>query len=83
MCIVYRVLNKKLIPDRYPLPRIDDILDELGKAKYFSILDLYSGFHQIPLEKPSRKWTTFSTQIDSFQWKVLRFGLNVAPNSFA
>ena len=83
MCIDYRLLNKKLIPDKYPLPRIDDILDELGRAKYFSILDLYSGFHQIPLEKSSRKLTSFSTQRGSFQWKVLPFGLNVAPNSFA
>lgn len=83
MCIDYRLLNKKLIPDKYPLPRIDDILDELGKAKYFSILDLYSGFHQIPLEKSSRELTSFSTQKGSFQWKVLPFGLNVAPNSFA
>lgn len=82
MCIDYRMLNKKLSPDKFPLPRIDEILDQLGRTKYFSILDLYSGFHQIPIEKESRAITAFSTSNGSFQWKVLPFGLNVAPNSF-
>lgn len=83
MCVDYRVLNKKLIADKYPLPRIDDIFDGLGRAKYFSILDLYSGFHQIPFEKDSREMTAFSTERGSFQWKVLPNGLNIAPNSFS
>lgn len=83
MCVDYRALNKKLIADKHPLPRIDDILDSFGRAKYFSILDLYSGFHQIPLQKESREMTAFSTEKGSFQWKVLPFGLNVAPNSFS
>lgn len=83
MCIDYRAINKKLIPDKFPLPRIDEILDNLGKAKYFSVIDLYSGFHQVPLEQNSRDITTFSTEQGSFRWKVLPFGLNVSPNSFA
>lgn len=83
MCVDYRLLNKKLIPDKYPLPRIDDILDSLGKAKFFSVLDLYSGFHQIPLDEAAREMTAFSTDKGSFQWKVLPFGINVAPNSFS
>lgn len=82
LCIDYRKINKKLIPDKYPLPRIDVILDGLGKAKYFSTLDLFSGFHQIPLEKRSREITAFSTEKGIFQWKVLPFGLNISPNSF-
>lgn len=82
MCIDYRMLNKKLIPDKFPLPRIDEILDQLGRAKYFSVLDLYSGFHQIPIEERDRPITAFSTQKGAFQWKVLPFGLNIAPNSF-
>lgn len=82
MCVDYSLLNKKLIADKFPLPRIDDILDSLGRAKYFSILDLFSGFHQIPLNIASREITAFSTDRGSFQWKVLPFGLNVAPNSF-
>lgn len=81
ICVDYRMLNKNLIADKFPLPRIDDILDSLGKATFFSVLDLYSGFHQIPLEINSREMTAFSTEKGSFQWKVLPFGINVAPNS--
>lgn len=83
MCIDYRQLNKKLVQDRFPMPRIDEILDGLGKAKFFSILDLQSGYHQIPLEPNSRKITSFSTDRGYFQWKVLPFGINVAPSSFS
>lgn len=83
MCIDYRQLNKKLIKDRFPMPRIDEILDSLGNAKIFSILDLHSGYHQIPLEPNSRKITAFSTDKGYFQWKVLPFGLNIAPSSFS
>lgn len=83
MCIDYRQLNKKLIQDRFPMPRIDEILDGLGKAKFFSVLDLQSGYHQIPLDNKSRKITSFSTDRGYFQWKVLPFGINVAPASFS
>lgn len=83
MCIDYRALNKKLIADTYPLGRIDTILDSLGRTKFFTVVDLQSGFHQIPLEKASRPITSFSTEQGSFQWKVVPFGLNVSPNSFA
>lgn len=83
LCIDYRKLNKKLIADRYPLPRIDDILDNLGRAKFFSIIDLFSGFHQVPLAEKSRNLTTFSTDNGSYRWRVLPFGLNVSPNSFS
>lgn len=83
MCIDYRKVNVKLIADRFPLPRIDEILDNLGRAKYFSTIDLYSGFHQVALEPNSRDITTFSTEKGSFRWKVLPFGLNVSPNSFS
>lgn len=83
MCIDYRGVNKNLIPDKYPLPRIDDTLDSLGKAKFFSVIDMHSGFHQIPLEPYSRPMTSFSTENGAYQWKVVPFGLNVAPNSFA
>ncbi|WP_331035211.1 reverse transcriptase domain-containing protein [Lactovum miscens] len=83
MCVDYRLVNKKLIADKYPLPRIDEILDSLGRAKFFSVLDLFSGFHQIKLEKDSRDITSFSTSEGSYRWKVLPFGLNVSPNSFS
>jgi len=82
-CVDYRQLNKRIIPDRFPLPRIDDILDSLGRAKFFSILDLFSGFHQVSIHPDSRDITSFSTDRGSFRFKTLPFGLNLAPNSFA
>lgn len=82
MCIDYRKLNKKLIADKFPLPRIDEIIDGLGRAKYFSVIDLFSGFHQIPIKKECRDPTTFSTPNGSYRWTVLPFGLNISPNSF-
>lgn len=82
LCVDFRMLNKKLIPDKHPLPRMDDILDGLGRAKYFSVIDLQSGFHQIPLNPESRPLTAFSTDFGMFQWTVLPFGINVAPSSF-
>lgn len=82
LVIDYRNINKKLIPDRYPIPRIDEILDNLGKAKYFSCLDLTSGFHQIPLHKESRDITSFSTDDGQYRFKRLPFGFKISPNSF-
>lgn len=82
LVIDYRQLNKKLLSDKFPLPRIDDILDQLGRAKYFSCIDLMSGFHQIELEKSSRNLTSFSTNNGSYRFTRLPFGLKIAPNSF-
>jgi len=67
LVIDYRQINKKLLSDKFPLPRIDDILDQLGGAKYFSCLDLMSGFHQIELEKSSRDITSFSASNGSYR----------------
>lgn len=82
MCIDYRAVNKRLLSDRFPLPRIDSILDGLGRAQFFSVIDLYNGFHQVPLAEESRDITAFSAEDGSYQWKVLPFGLSVSPNSF-
>lgn len=83
LVVDFRKLNKKLIGDVFPIPRIDDILDQLGRAKYFSVLDLQSGFHQIELDKNSRDYTSFQTDKGSFRFTRVPFGLKVAPNSFA
>lgn len=83
LVIDYRELNKKVIPDKFPLPRIDEILDELGRAKHFSILDLQSGFHQIELDEKSRDFTSFSTEQGSFRFTRVPFGLNISPNAFS
>lgn len=82
LVVDFRQLNKKIIADKFPLPRIDDILDQLGRARYFSTLDLMSGFHQIPLEENSKKFTAFSTSSGHYQFTRLPFGLNISPNSF-
>lgn len=82
LCVDFRLLNKKLIPDKHPLPRIDEILDGLGRARYFSVMDLQSGYHQIPLEKESRPLTAFSTDSGFYQFKVLPFGISTAPAAF-
>ena len=82
LVVDFRQLNKKLLADKFPLPRIDTILDQLGRAKYFSTLDLMSGFHQIPLKEECRKYTAFSTDSGHYQFKRLPFGLNISPNSF-
>lgn len=83
MCLDYRQINKKLVADKFPLPRIDEILDSLGRAKCFSVLDLFQEFHQVPLDPESRDVTSFNTSSGSYRWKVLPFGLNVSPNSFS
>lgn len=74
MCLHYRAVNKKSVADKFPLPRIDGILDNLGRAVRFSVMDLYSGFHQVPLDKDSKDITAFSTEDGSYKWKVLPFG---------
>lgn len=83
LVIDFRQLNKKLVGDVFPIPRIDDILDQLGRAKWFSVLDLQSGFHQIELKPSSRDYTSFSCDSGSFRFTRVPFGLKVAPNSFA
>jgi hypothetical protein len=82
LVVDFRNINKKVVADKYPLPRIDDILDQLGRAKYFSVMDLQAGFHQIELEEESRDITSFNTDSGSYRFKRLPFGLSIAPNSF-
>ena len=82
LVVDFRNVNKKLIADKFPLPRIDDILDQLCRAKYFSCLDLISGFHQIELDEQSRDITSFSTDKGSFRFNRLPYGIKIAPNSF-
>ena len=82
MCIDYRKVNKNLIADKFPLPRIDEILDSLVRAKYFSVLDLFSSFHQIPIHPDSRDITSSITTNGQYRWKILQYGFNISPNSF-
>ena len=82
MVIDYRKLNAVTKKDSYPLPRIDDLLDSLGKAKVFSALDMRAGFHQVPVEKDSRELTAFTTKYGVYHYNTLPMGLVNSPATF-
>ena len=81
-CIDYRELNSVTVRDVYPIPRIDDTLDQLQHAKYFSSMDLRSGFWQIELDPSSRDKTAFISHAGLFRFRVMPFGLTNAPATF-
>ncbi|XP_043867353.1 uncharacterized protein LOC122757852 [Drosophila mojavensis] len=83
MCVDYRQLNERSIPDAYPLPRMTHILEKLRHAKYISTLDLKNDYWQIPMAKESRERTAFTVPGRGlFHWKVMTFGLHSAPAIF-
>ena len=81
-CIDYRGLNDVTKAENYPLPCIDDLLDKLGKAKFFPTLDLAFGFWQKHIHPDSQEKTAFSTPFDLFEFRVMSFGLKNAPSVF-
>ena len=82
MCIDFRALNKLTIRNSWPLPRIDDLVEGLAKAKVFSSLDLAQGYHQIRISKEDVPKTAFKTPWGLYEYKVLPFGLCNAPATF-
>lgn len=82
MVIDYRKLNSVTVPDRYPIPEINEVLSNLGENKYFSVIDLKSGFHQIPLKECVVEKTAFSINNGKFEFVRLPFGLKNSPSIF-
>jgi hypothetical protein len=82
MCVDYRPLNAVTTKNKYPLPRIDILFDQLSKAKVFSKIDLRSGYHQLKIRPKDIPNTAFSTRYGLFEYPVMSFGLTNAPAHF-
>ena len=82
LCVDYRRINKVICRDRFPMPRIDDVLDALQGAKIFTTLDLENGFFHVPVEEKSRKYTSFVVPGGQYEFLYVPFGLSILPAVF-
>lgn len=81
-CVDFRKLNSITVPDRYPLPRLDDLIDLLANSRWYSCLDLMSGFWQIGICEADKHKTCFVTEFGAYEFNRLAFGLQGAPSLF-
>jgi len=82
VCIDYRKINKVIVKDRFPLPLIEDQIDQLVKARIFRTIDLKNGFFHVSVAKESRKYTSFITHHGQYQFLRVPFGLCNSPPVF-
>ena len=82
MCGDFRPLNANTVPDRSPLPKMEELMMYLKRARYFFKLDLQSGYHQVRLDEASIQLTAFSTPTGHYEWLVVPFGVRNAPPVF-
>lgn len=82
LCVDYKELNKYTIPFNFPIPEVQMIMDQLGGKKFFTILDLKSGYWQIKMTKRARKLSTMTTPVGNFTYNVIPFGMTNAPPFF-
>jgi hypothetical protein len=82
LCVDYRALNQVTIKNKYPLPRIDVLFEQLRGAKVFSNIDLNSAYHQLRIQEEDIEKTAFSTRYGYYEYIVISFGLTNAPAAF-
>jgi len=83
LCTDFCKVNNCTVPDHFPLPRIEDLIHRVGKAKYLTKLDMTREYWQVPLDDPSGPISAFVTPIGHFQWRYMPFGLRNAPATFS